>query len=69
MSFDLFTLDIATSCPIEYARMVQTSDAAHALWVDLVDGVPGVTESDVLAAKIEADKAEAQARAAYALKR
>ena len=26
-------------------------------------------ESDVLAAKIEADKAEAQARAAYALKR
>lgn len=66
MSFDLFTLDCKTTCPAEFERMEAAWENHTALWTRHVDKDPGVTEDDLRASKAAAERAEAQARAAYA---
>lgn len=65
MSFDLFTLDVATACPAEYELMQKAGDEWRSLWFRLLDGDPGVTEAEVIAAKVREGQAEAAARAAH----
>ena len=66
MSFDLFTLDVKTACPTEYAAWEAARADWHALWMRFVDGEPGLVEAIVLEAKRREQDAEACARAAYA---
>lgn len=66
MSFDLFTLDVATACPEESAAWQSALNDLRRLQMLFLDGESGLEESTVLAAKIKADELEQVARSAHA---